>query len=142
VLNKQPKTIKRARNLRRKMTLPEVLLWRELRKRPAGLKFRRQHPAGPFVLDFYCAEARLCVEVDGLAHDRSARSARDAQRDALFAGQGIATLRMPARDVLANLEECIAHIAEAARSRLPLHHPPFGKLRTGGPPPQDELGED
>jgi hypothetical protein len=47
------------------MSLPEGLLWRELRKRPSGLKFRRQHPAGIYVLDFYCAAARLAIEVDG-----------------------------------------------------------------------------
>ena len=61
--------VKRARTLRSEMTLPEGVLWRELRKRPKGLKFRRQHPAGIYVLDFYCAAARLAVEVDGAVHD-------------------------------------------------------------------------
>ena len=50
-------TIVRARELRRSMTLPEGLLWIELRKRPGGHKFRRQHPLGPYILDFYCASA-------------------------------------------------------------------------------------
>ena len=59
-------TIGKARGLRRSLTLPEGLLWRELRKRPEGLKFRRQHPAGPFVLDFVCLQARLAIEVDGV----------------------------------------------------------------------------
>ena len=54
-------TVKRARKLRSEMSLPETILWRELRKRPGGHKFRRQHPAGKFVLDFYCAAARLNI---------------------------------------------------------------------------------
>ena len=52
-------TMKRARKLRSEMSLPEGLLWRELRKRSGGFKFRRQHPAGIYVLDFYCAAVRL-----------------------------------------------------------------------------------
>lgn len=47
----------KARRLRRSMSLPEVLLWRELRKKPNGLQYRRQHPAGPYVLDFFRAKA-------------------------------------------------------------------------------------
>src|SRR3954469_10158826 len=63
-------TFKRARALRRAMTLPEVLLWQALRGgQVGGLRFRRQHPIGHYVLDFYCPALRLAVEVDGAAHD-------------------------------------------------------------------------
>jgi very-short-patch-repair endonuclease len=62
-------TLKRARKLRSEMSLPETVLWRELRKRPDGFKFRRQHPAGVYVVDFYCAAAKLAIEVDGRTHD-------------------------------------------------------------------------
>ena len=65
-----------ARKLRRKMTLPEVILWHWLRQRPEGLKFRRQHPTGPYVLDFFCSDARLAIEVDGEAHSRGNRPDR------------------------------------------------------------------
>ncbi|MEJ1968138.1 MAG: DUF559 domain-containing protein [Rhizomicrobium sp.] len=59
-------TFKRARALRRKMTLPEILLWQQLRGRKLrGLSFRRQHPVGPYILDFFCASAALAIEVDG-----------------------------------------------------------------------------
>nr|WP_324255282.1 DUF559 domain-containing protein [Sphingomonas sp. PL-96] len=68
-------TQKLARKFRREMSLPEVLLWRELRARPAGLRFRRQHPAGPYVLDFFCSAQRLAVEVDGDAHGRQSSGA-------------------------------------------------------------------
>ena len=52
-------TVPRARRLRQSMSLPEVMLWRELRGRPGGLKFRRQHASGPYILDFFCSDARL-----------------------------------------------------------------------------------
>jgi very-short-patch-repair endonuclease len=86
------------------MTLPEVLLWRELRKRPGGLRFRRQHPAGPYVLDFFCATANLAVEVDGEAHSRGDRPQRDVTRDTWLHGRGIQVIRIPAADVLKNLD--------------------------------------
>src|SRR3954468_19746451 len=85
-----------ARVLRRRMTLPEVILWKWLRQRPDGLKFRRQHPTGPCVLDFFCGDARLAVEVDGEAHSRGARPQRDAARDEWLRSCGIETLRIPA----------------------------------------------
>jgi very-short-patch-repair endonuclease len=61
--------IVQARELRRSMSLPEGLLWRELRKRPGRFKFRRQHPVGRYIADFYCPAVKLIVEVDGLSHD-------------------------------------------------------------------------
>jgi very-short-patch-repair endonuclease len=62
-------TVAKARALRRIMSPAEVALWQILRTRPLGLKFRHQHPAGPFVLDFYCAAKKLAVEIDGIAHE-------------------------------------------------------------------------
>jgi very-short-patch-repair endonuclease len=62
------------------MTVPEVRLWQWLRTRPRGFKFRHQHPAGPYVLDFYCAAVKLVVEVDGEAHSRGDRPERDFAR--------------------------------------------------------------
>jgi very-short-patch-repair endonuclease len=104
-----------AAKLRRKLTLPEGLLWRELRKRPAGLKFRRQHPAGRYVLDFFCAEAKLAVEVDGEAHARGDRPERDEKRDAWLRENGVRVLRIPAREVLSNLEGVVRHTVVTAR---------------------------
>ena len=132
------RTVPKARRLRQEMTLPEVLLWRELRLRPSGLKFRRQHGSGPYVLDFFCSDARLAIEIDGEAHSRGDRPAKDKARDAWFANAGIVTLRIAATDVLRDLASVIAHIVDEARTRLPLHHP----ASPGGPPPRDKLGED
>ena len=132
------KSVRHARRLRRAMSLPELLLWKALRDRPAGLKFRRQHPCGDYILDFFCADARLAIEIDGEAHDRGDRPERDAARDAWLGKAGISTLRIPASMVLRDLDAAVAGIVAEARSRLPLHHP----AAPDGPPPRDELGED
>jgi very-short-patch-repair endonuclease len=102
----------RARTLRLAMSLPERLLWQALRKKQTELRFRRQHPAGPFVLDFYCDSAKLCVEVDGSQHDFVAK--RDVARDRWLEGQGVRTIRVTAKDVLENLEGVVAYIREQA----------------------------
>ena len=76
-------TPKRAKRLRGDMSLPEVLLWARLRRRQPGIPpCRRQHPIGPYVLDFYFSDARLCIEVDGYSHGTADRPQRDARRDA------------------------------------------------------------
>jgi very-short-patch-repair endonuclease len=74
--------VARARKLRKEMTLPEVLLWRLLRGQPQGVKFRRQHPSSRIGMDFYCLDARLVIEVDGIAHDMGDNPERDLNRDA------------------------------------------------------------
>ncbi|MCL4673806.1 MAG: DUF559 domain-containing protein [Sphingomonadaceae bacterium] len=135
-------TLKLARKLRSEMTLPEGLLWRELRKRPGGFKFRRQHPAGVYVLDFFCARARLAIEVDGLAHDSATVIERDRRRSEWLRSQHIATTRAPARAILEDIEPVVGRIVEICRMRLermavqrpvPLHHP-----MDGPPPPMGE----
>jgi len=109
----------RARKLRQEMTKPERLLWWALRANKTGFHFRRQHAAGPYILDFYCDRARLCVEVDGEAHELTVR--HDARRDAYLRRLGIATLRVRARDVLGNLEGVVELIADMARNRPHRH---------------------
>ncbi|WP_371929712.1 endonuclease domain-containing protein [Brevundimonas sp. C43] len=85
-------TQKRARSLRRSMSLPEVLIWQRIR----GHGFRRQHTLGVFILDFYRTKDRLCIEIDGQQHDL----ARDARRDAWLADKDVRTIRIPATAVL------------------------------------------
>ncbi|MFW2828883.1 endonuclease domain-containing protein [Sphingomonas sp. ID0503] len=108
------------------MTLPEVRLWTALRTRPSGLRFRRQHPVGAYILDFHSPQGKLAIEVDGIAHDMGSNPERDAARDAWLAAQGLTTLRIRAADVLADLDATVRHILQAV---IPLHQPP------AGPPP-------
>jgi len=108
-------TIQRARELRRKLTLPEGLMWISLRGRKlAGLRFRRQHPIGPYILDFYCEEARLAVEIDGESHSQPDRMRHDARRMEWLATQGVRVIRLPAKDVLADMDGGLAFIRRTA----------------------------
>jgi len=132
----RPSVTRNARKLRRKMSLPEVILWHWLRQRPDGLKFRRQHPTGPYVLDFFCSDARLAIEVDGEVHSRGDRPERDAVRDQRLVDAGIETMRIPAADLLKDADAVLRWIVAEARLRLPLHHP------ADGPPPRGKLEED
>lgn len=82
------------------MPKSEKILWHRLRRDNLGARFRRQVPVGPYVLDFYCPELRLCIEVDGELHDVS----RDAHRDSFLADRGIFTIRIPSMDLFAKPE--------------------------------------
>lgn len=106
-----------ARALRQTMSLPEVLLWRALRDRPDGFKFRRQHPSGPYIADFYCHAARLIIELDSEAHERGDRSSHDALRDAWFAARGLLTVRLAASDVPDDLDAIVRHLVTLAATR-------------------------
>ncbi|WP_245964368.1 endonuclease domain-containing protein [Sphingorhabdus wooponensis] len=108
-----------ARKLRRKMTLPEVLLWEKVRTNKIGVKFRRQHPIGAYVADFYCAAAKLVIEIDGEAHDRGDRPQRDDARNAMMQAAGYKVLRIAAVDVLKDLDTVLQTIC--AWTNSPLH---------------------
>jgi len=95
------------------MSLPEGLLWQELRRRPGGFKFRRQHPILGFIADFYCPAAKLVIEVDGEAHDKGDRPRRDAERDRRVAELGLRTMRIPAAAVLVDPAEAITRAVNA-----------------------------
>ena len=110
-------SVVRARDLRKSMTPPERRLWNALKQRPDGFKFRKQHEHGPYYLDFYCFEAAVAVEVDGLAHELGSNPQRDERRDAWLASRGIRTVRIRSTDVRDNLEGVVAYIVEACRCR-------------------------
>lgn len=96
-----------ARKLRRELTPSEQILWQALRNRHLnGMKFRRQHPAGRFVLDFYCDKERLAVEVDGGIHDR--RKEADRERQEYFEAHGIRFVRIPAHLVEHDLKGAVS----------------------------------
>jgi|TARA_R100001244_G_scaffold86820_3_gene66342 very-short-patch-repair endonuclease len=111
-------TVLQARKLRKTMSKPEIMLWQQLRKKPCGVKFRRQHPLGPYILDFYCPAAKLAIEVDGVAHAMGNRPERDALRDAFVMKQGIETKRVSARSVLDDTIGIADQIVRYARGRV------------------------
>ena len=112
-------TLARARKLRRTLTLPEVILWQAIRGQRLGARFRRQHPVGPYVLDFYCESARLAVEVDGVSHEHPDRIRHDARRTAWLNLLGITVYRIAARDVLGNLEGVLVSLMARALPEYP-----------------------
>ncbi len=113
----RPRTLKYAQHLRQNLSLPEGLLWELLKgRRTGGLKFRRQHPIGGYVLDFFCAEQQLAVEVDGQHHTYEAQIEHDRVRDAWLTERGIRVVRFPADYVLKNAEAVAELIAVEART--------------------------
>jgi very-short-patch-repair endonuclease len=109
---------KAAKDLRKDMTPAEKLLWEHLFNRQlGGFKFRRQHPLGRFITDFYCAEVRLVVEIDGGSHN--AQMEQDEQRTQLLNDEGYRVIRFSNSDVENNLNEVLAAIQIAClRSEL------------------------
>ena len=108
-----PLIVQRARKLRHEATVPERLLWSVLRaRRLGGLKFRRQYAIGPCFVDFYCHEARLVVEVDGMIHEE--KQSQDAQREMYLRRQGLRVFRVTNSDINEDLEAVARAIAREA----------------------------
>ncbi|GAA0620143.1 hypothetical protein GCM10009422_14730 [Brevundimonas kwangchunensis] len=107
----------RARRMRKALTPPEARLWRCLKgDKLDGLGFRKQHPIGPYILDFYCAAAKLAVEIDGAGHDN--RAAHHIRRTAWLGAKGIHVIRIPALHVRDELDSVLSFISHTARTRL------------------------
>ncbi len=108
-------TRQRARNLRKQSTIPERKLWQVLRNRKlAGLKFRRQHPIGKYIVDFFCSEAELVVEVDGDSHDERAYRYDMQRQKYLEEEHGYKVFRVTNDDILKDIESVSLGIAKAA----------------------------
>jgi very-short-patch-repair endonuclease len=103
-----------SRELRHRMTPEETRLWDALRRRTMGCRFRRQHPFGDFIFDFYCPRARLAVELDGAHHD----TARDHIRDQMCASAGVFTLRFSNARVRDVLDDVLGEIRDVVESRV------------------------
>ena len=124
-----PGTVERARQLRRQMSLPEVLIWRILKTKPLGLKFRNQHPLGDYVVDFYCHAARTAFEIDGKVHDMGDQPEFDARRDSELNRLDVKVVRILATDVL-----CDPAAVAASLVSLCDDNPPPSALRAATSP--------
>jgi len=117
-------SVANARRLRRNLSPPEARLWSRLRARAAEAPiFRRQHPIGPYVLDFYCSKARLAVEVDGIGHDMGDRPQRDLRRETWLRAQGVSVMRIPASQVTRAIDDVVDAIVRAAMARIEAEAP-------------------
>jgi len=121
-----PRLVSLARHLRREQTAAEDILWAQLRnRRLAGWKFRRQSPAFGYVPDFYCAEARLTIEVDGIHHNDQIE--RDRARTLALQAYGLTEIRFSNQDVSERLPWVVREIrrmldiarADSPRSAYP-----------------------
>ncbi len=107
----KPKTVSRARVLRKRMTDAEVILWSRLRRGGAnGLHFRKQHPIGPYIADFTCTQKRLVVEVDGDTHATDAEVEHDCKRELYLKSHGWRVFRVTNEDVYKRLDSVIEGI--------------------------------
>lgn len=106
--------LQQARALRQSPTTAEQVLWRHLRNRQlAGTKFRRQHPLGPYILDFVCLAQGLVVEVDGGQHADLQAQGYDRQRTVWLRQQGLRVLRFWNHEVVQQTNEVLAHVLQA-----------------------------
>ncbi len=112
--------LERCRGLRMTATDAEALLWRLLRAHQVGgAKFRRQHQYGPYILDFYCHERGLCVEIDGGQHATPDGVAKDAERTRYLEESGLRVLRFSNREVLGETESVLGRVWEAVETPSP-----------------------
>ena len=112
-----PKTLARARELRKRLTDAETILWSRLRGLP-GTRFRRQHPVGPFIADFACTRARLIVEIDGATHGTETERCYDAHRDSFLRSRGWRVVRIPNMDVYEHSDDVVSMICDLADMRM------------------------
>ena len=114
-----PELLSFARDLRTHQTTAESLLWNLLRNRRFfGLKFRRQHSVPPYILDFYCDELKVAVELDGGQHNEDAAANRDARRSRLLADKGITVIRYWNDDVMQRTENVLEDLMGKLESDL------------------------
>ena len=114
------------RGQRNEPSRAEKLLWYSLRgSKVRGAKFRRQHSVGRYILDFYCPDYRLAIELDGEYHDSAERKLNDAARTIALKAMGIQIVRFANDEVFSNTADVVRRI-EAVLSTLPHgpHHPP------------------
>ena len=100
----------KAKELRNNMTHSELVLWEYLRQHPQGMKFRRQHPIGIYIVDFYCHKLKLVIEVDGSIHNLEAVKKEDEERQKQLETDGLKVVRFTNEEILKNEEIVIQKI--------------------------------
>jgi very-short-patch-repair endonuclease len=111
----------RARQMRKEPTAGERLLWRHLPSGQLGVKFRRQHPISPFIVDFYAPDVNLVIEVDGDTHADNGQAEYDSERDRYLRKLGLQVIRYPDRAVKSNIENVMKDISKVLPPSSPSH---------------------
>ncbi|APX06917.1 DNA methyltransferase [Vibrio campbellii] len=106
--------------LRSNMPKPEEVLWQKIRRKQLGVKFRRQHGIGRYIVDFYCAELSLVIEIDGDSHFSTEGKEKDIIRDAFMEALGIKVLRFTNEEVMKQTESVLERLFNLVRSSNPL----------------------
>jgi very-short-patch-repair endonuclease len=118
------------------MTDAEKQLWERLRKKSlGGLRFRRQHPIGPYIADFFCNEVGLVVEVDGGIHHAKEQELKDRLRNFAMKKHGLAVIRFSNEQIANDIDDVLARIKAAIEARIhppPKSNPQSGEGRGGG----------
>ncbi|OBX22078.1 endonuclease domain-containing protein [Gelidibacter algens] len=115
-----PSVFRNAAKLRVSMTETELKLWEYLKIKPLGFKFRRQHPIGGFVLDFYCHKLKLSIEIDGGYHLTKEQTEKDKIRTNYLSEIGISEIRFTNEQVLNKYDNVIENVNSKLRAGLPL----------------------
>jgi very-short-patch-repair endonuclease len=114
----KPEILRLAGELRRSMTHSEKLMWSYLRdRRVEGFRFRRQHPINEFIVDFFCYEAKLAIEIDGSIHNMTAQYERDKERTKILERFGIRVIRFTNDEVEKNSERVIHELRKILRCK-------------------------
>ncbi|AQM67644.1 hypothetical protein Vca1114GL_01127 [Vibrio campbellii] len=106
--------------LRTNMPKPEEVLWQRIRRKQLGVKFRRQHGIGRYIVDFYCAELNLVIEIDGDSHFSDEGKEKDTIRDSFMETLGIKVLRFTNEEVMKQTESVLERLFNLVRSSNPL----------------------
>ena len=115
-----PQIFRNASKLRKDMTETEEKLWEYLKTNPLGIKFRRQHPIGRYVLDFYCHKLRFSIEIDGGYHLNKVQQEKDKERTDYLSSIGIKEIRFSNKDVMSKFQMIKEKIDSLSRVDLPL----------------------
>ena len=124
----RPEKIEFAKKMRSRPTFPEELLWNRLSKNKTGYHFKRQAIILGWIVDFYCAQAGLIIEVDGPYHKTSEMDKRDYLRERVMWEHGFFTLRVENESVIKELDDVIAWIIKSVQKRI------NGEMRSGVSP--------
>lgn len=121
-----PAVFENAKHLRNNMTAAELVLWMHLRAGIGGCKFRRQHPVGMYIADFYCHKAKLVVEVDGSIHNTEAVKHNDQAKETYLINNGFNLLRFKNQEIMTKIEEVLTKITTTVNKKIYKHTPEIG----------------